>query len=98
VSFKTRIVAIYLDMGSISVYRCSDTRFGHGKDMGHGPGKPYDWTTVAPGIGVAYRRSPHISAWVVRGPARSKTGKPGYWTKNLPGIPDDYEDSNGIPF
>ena len=58
-------------------------------------GKPYDWTTVAPGIGLAYRRSPHISAWVVRGPARSKTGKPGYWTKNLPGIPDDYEDSNG---
>ena len=57
--------------------------------------KPHAWTTVALGIGIGYRRNQTIGAWVVRGLNRSETGKPGYWTANLPGAPDDFEDANG---
>src|SRR6516164_7755304 len=56
--------------------------------------KPHAWTTVALGIGIGYRRNQTIGAWVVRGLNRSETGKPGYWTANLPGAPDDFEDAN----
>jgi hypothetical protein len=54
--------------------------------------KPYHFTTIAPGVGLGYRRGKRIGAWVVR----VADGKGGYWTKNLPGIPDDHEDADGV--
>ena len=54
--------------------------------------KPHAWTTISKGVGIAYRRNQTIGAWVVRG---RNHGKPGYWTTNLPGVPDDFEDANG---
>src|SRR5262249_33243070 len=53
--------------------------------------KPHCFTTIAPGIAIAYRRGKDRNAWVVR----VADGKGGNWTKNLPGIPDDHEDANG---
>src|SRR5262249_41182000 len=53
--------------------------------------KPHCFTTIAPGISLAYRRGKDRNAWVVR----VADGKGGNWTKNLPGIPDDFEDANG---
>jgi integrase len=53
--------------------------------------KPHAFTTIAPGVALAYRRGKDRSAWVVR----VADGKGGNWTKNLPGIPDDHEDANG---
>ena len=54
-------------------------------------GKPHHFTTISPGVALAYRRGKDRSAWVVR----VADGKGGNWTKNLPGIPDDHEDANG---
>jgi len=53
--------------------------------------KPHCFTAIAPGIALAYRRGKDRNAWVVR----VADGKGGNWTKNLPGIPDDFEDANG---
>jgi len=53
--------------------------------------KPHCFTTIAPGVALAYRRGKDRNAWVVR----VADGKGGNWTKNLPGIPDDFEDANG---
>src|SRR5215472_11800418 len=53
--------------------------------------KPHCFTTIAPGVALAYRRGKDRSAWVVR----VADGKGGNWTKNLPGIPDDFEDADG---
>ena len=53
--------------------------------------KPYCFTTIAPGVALAYRRGKDRNAWVVR----ASDGNGGNWLKNLPGIPDDFEDANG---
>jgi integrase len=53
--------------------------------------KPHAFTTIAPGVGLGYRRNREIGAWVVR----CATGRGGYWTTNLDGTPDDYEDADG---
>src|SRR5215468_176678 len=53
--------------------------------------KPHCFTTIAPGIALAYRRGKDRNAWVLR----ASDGKGGNWLKNLPGIPDDHEDANG---
>jgi hypothetical protein len=59
---------------------------------------PHAFTTVAPGVGLGYRRNQTIGVWVVR-VAKSYvnergTRRTGYWTTNLDGIPDDYESAN----
>jgi integrase len=54
-------------------------------------GKPQCFTTIAPGVALAYRRGKDRSAWVVR----VADGRGGNWLKNLPGIPDDFEDADG---
>ena len=53
--------------------------------------KPHHFTTISPGIALGYRRGKDRNAWVVR----VADGKGGNWLKNLPGIPDDFEDANG---
>jgi len=53
--------------------------------------KPHCFTTIAPGVALAYRRGKDRNAWVVR----ASDGNGGNWLKNLPGIPDDFEDANG---
>src|SRR5262249_22660255 len=53
--------------------------------------KPHCFTAIAPGIALAYRRGKDRNAWVVR----VADGKGGNWIKNLPGIPDDFEEANG---
>jgi integrase len=53
--------------------------------------KPHCFTVIAPGVALAYRRGKDRNAWVVR----VADGKGGNWLKNLPGIPDDFEDANG---
>jgi integrase len=53
--------------------------------------KPHAFTTIAPGVALGYRRSRHVSAWVVR----CATGKGTYWTATLTARPDDFEDSDG---
>src|SRR5262249_31035693 len=53
--------------------------------------KPHAFTTIAPGIALGYRRGKDRNAWVLR----ASDGKGGNWLKNLPGIPDDFEDANG---
>src|SRR5262249_40021347 len=53
--------------------------------------KPHAFVTIAPGVALGYRRSRHVSAWVVR----CATGKGTYWTTTLAGRPDDFEDSDG---
>jgi integrase len=53
--------------------------------------KPHAFTTVAPGVGLGYRRNRTVGAWVVR----CATGRGDYWTANLDGIPDDFEDADG---
>ena len=53
--------------------------------------KPHAWTTVAPGVGLGYRRNQSINAWVVR----VANGRGQYWTANLAGIPDDFEAADG---
>src|SRR5262249_60642213 len=53
--------------------------------------KPHCFTAIAPGIALAYRRGKDRNAWVVR----VADGKGGNWIKDLPGIPDDFEEANG---
>jgi integrase len=52
--------------------------------------KPYDFTTIAPGIALGYRRNQAAGVWVVR----VADGKGGNWTKRV-GLADDHEDANG---
>jgi hypothetical protein len=59
---------------------------------------PHAFATVAPGVGLGYRRNQTAGVWVVRIVKSyiTERGKrrTGYWTTNLDGIPDDYEDAN----
>jgi integrase len=52
--------------------------------------KPYDFTTIAPGIALGYRRNKDTGVWVVR----VADGKGGNWTKRV-GLADDHEDADG---
>jgi integrase len=52
--------------------------------------KPYDFTTIAPGIAVGYRRNQTAGTRVVR----VADGKGGNWTKRV-GLADDFEDADG---
>jgi integrase len=52
--------------------------------------KPYDFTTIAPGIALGYRRNQAAGVWVVR----VADGKGGNWTKRV-GLADDSEDADG---
>ena len=52
--------------------------------------KPYDFTTIAPGIALGYRRNKDTGVWVVR----VADGKGGNWTKRV-GLADDFEDADG---
>src|SRR5262245_48444345 len=51
--------------------------------------KPYDFTTISPGIALAYRRNRGPGTWVVR----CADGKGGNWTKRV-GLADDFEDAD----
>jgi len=50
--------------------------------------RPYDWTALAPGIGLAYGRRKGAGSWVLR----IADGRGGYATSTI-GIADDYEDA-----
>jgi hypothetical protein len=53
--------------------------------------KPHEFTTIAPGIALGYRRNQRgAGTWV----ARVADGAGGAWTKGI-GIADDHEDANG---
>jgi integrase len=52
--------------------------------------KPYDFTTISPGISVGYRRNVASGAWVLR----AADGHGGNWTKRV-GLADDFEDADG---
>ncbi len=52
--------------------------------------KPFDFTTISPGIALGYRRNHAAGTWVVR----VADGKGGNWTKRV-GLADDYEDADG---
>lgn len=52
--------------------------------------KPYDFTTVSPGIALGYRRNQTAGVWVVR----VADGKGGNWTKRV-GLADDFEVADG---
>jgi integrase len=52
--------------------------------------KPHAFTTIAPGIALAYRRNQGAGTWVVR----CADGKGGAWTKGF-AIADDHEDADG---
>jgi len=52
--------------------------------------KPHDFTTIAPGIALAYRRNQGAGTWVVR----VADGHGGNWTKGF-AVADDHEDANG---
>jgi integrase len=52
--------------------------------------KPYDFTTISPGIALGYRRNQGPGVWVVR----VADGKGGNWTKRV-GLADDHEDADG---
>jgi hypothetical protein len=52
--------------------------------------KPYDYTPVAPGISLGYRRTKSGGSWVIR----KADGKGGNSIWNI-GIADDYEDADG---
>ena len=51
--------------------------------------KPYDFTSVSPGIALGYRRNKAAGTWVVR----VANGKGGHWTKGF-AIADDFEASD----
>jgi integrase len=54
--------------------------------------KPYDFTLIAPGIGLGYRRNrTGPGAWVLR----KADGKGGYAVKNI-GLADDLQDADGV--
>ena len=52
--------------------------------------KPYDFTTISPGIALGYRRNQAAGVWVVR----VANGKGGHWTKRV-AIADDFEEADG---
>ena len=52
--------------------------------------KPHDFTTIAPGIALAYRRNQGAGTWVVR----VADGHGGNWTKGF-AVADDHEPANG---
>jgi integrase len=52
--------------------------------------KPYDFTSIAPRIGLGYRRCKSAGRWVVK----VADGHGGNWTKVV-GIADDHEDADG---
>jgi integrase len=52
--------------------------------------KPYDYTTISPGIAIGYRRNQSAGVWVVR----VADGHGGNWTKRV-GLADDFEDADG---
>jgi integrase len=52
--------------------------------------KPYDFTALAPGIGLGYRRCKGAGRWVLR----IADGKGGYATSVI-GYADDYQDADG---
>jgi integrase len=52
--------------------------------------KPHEFTTIAPGIALAYRRNQGAGTWVVR----VADGRGGNWTKAF-GVADDHEDADG---
>jgi hypothetical protein len=52
--------------------------------------KPYDFTTISPGIALGYRRNASAGVFVVR----VADGKGGNWTKRV-GEADDFEDADG---
>jgi hypothetical protein len=51
-------------------------------------GRPYDWTALAPNVGIGYRRCKGAGRWVLR----LADGAGGYATQVI-GIADDYEDA-----
>jgi integrase len=52
--------------------------------------KPYDFTTISPGIALGYRRNRAAGTWVLR----AADGHGGNWTKRV-GLADDHEDADG---
>jgi integrase len=52
--------------------------------------KPYDFTTISPGIALGYRRNQTAGTWVVR----VADGRGSSWSKRV-GWADDFEDANG---
>jgi integrase len=52
--------------------------------------KPYDFTTISPGIALGYRRNKAAGVWVVR----VADGRGGNWTKRV-ALADDHEDADG---
>ena len=54
--------------------------------------KPYDFTTISPGIALGYRRNQAAGTWLVR----VANGKSGNWTKRV-GLADDFENADGEP-
>jgi hypothetical protein len=52
--------------------------------------KPYDFTTISPGIAVGYRRNRAAGTWVLR----AADGHGGNWTKRV-ALADDHEEADG---
>jgi integrase len=52
--------------------------------------KPYDFTSISPGIGLGYRRNKSAGTWVVR----VANGRGDYWTKGF-AVVDDFEEADG---
>src|SRR5215831_3145089 len=52
--------------------------------------KPYDFTSISPGISLGYRRCISAGRWIVK----VADGHGGHWTKVV-GIADDHEDADG---
>ena len=52
--------------------------------------KPYDFTTISPGIALGYRRNASAGVWVVR----VADGRGGNWTKKV-ALADDHENADG---
>jgi integrase len=52
--------------------------------------KPYDFTTISPGIALGYRRNRSAGTWVLR----AADGRGSSWTKRV-GLADDFEAADG---
>jgi integrase len=52
--------------------------------------KPYDFTTISPGIALGYRRNRAAGTWVLR----AADGHGGNWTKRV-ALADDFEEADG---
>jgi integrase len=52
--------------------------------------KPFDFTSISPGIALGYRRCASAGRWVVK----VADGSGGHWTKAV-GVADDHEQANG---